>query len=557
MTAPFPFVPRAVFEYTKEWQGISRPPPSPSPPPDPTTDDELDNDHDDDKLKGKEKAIEPTHSKQSTITQDIASLISLALSDYNIWLDPDFRWKLEACLQDDVSPADAGFVPINYLLRRAPFRGSLPLADGQPEPSETEVVKALRAHASRTLEVRMRLPTSTSSASSASALVSSVWYGTGKTSRKKDVGGYEVRRRDWATLRHRASYGWSRARWDDVAAYMECIPPQYRTLGSIARFAESLLSETPTEADAELCLRVQCITFPPHYLDKPGDMPKCKGYALVTFSTKPDVETVLRAWSWRRRVPVPGNDNDDANASPVVKEALKYGLRTISKARWDALNDEYLSYKQSLVEEVVRAETAMQRPGQRVPEDNKPDTLPHPKSQTQTKTTPSSPYPFDCLVFVRNVHSGTNKTTLKSLFGQAFQDQNQDQDQDQDQDGTRPTPTTGLDYVDFTKGMDTCYLRFASPAHAMRLLAYFDARPKTQAHGLDATGRTPLKGDKPIAMEMVQGKKEEVYWEKVPEKVRRQAVDRVVQSQLASDSEVERCNETSGSRRKKRTRDSE
>ncbi|KAG6369480.1 hypothetical protein JVT61DRAFT_14372 [Boletus reticuloceps] len=308
---------------------------------------------------------------------------------------------------------------------------------------------------------------------------------------------------------------------------------------------------TPTEADAELCLRVQCITFPPHYLDKPGDTPKCKGYALVTFSTKPDVEAVLRAWSWRRRVPVPGNDNDndDANASPVVKEALKYGLRTISKARWDALNDEYLSYKQSLVEEVARAETAIQRPGQGAPEDNKPDALPHPKSQMQTKTTPSSPYPFDCLVFVRNVHSGTNKTTLKSLFGQAFQDQ--------DQDGTRPTPTMGLDYVDFTKGMDTCYLRLASPAHAMRLLTYFDARPKTQAHGLDATGRTPLNGDKPIAMEIVQGKKEDVYWEKVPEKVRRQAVDRVVQSQLANDSEVERCNETSGSRRKKRTRDSE
>ncbi|KAG6373737.1 hypothetical protein JVT61DRAFT_5877 [Boletus reticuloceps] len=230
----------------------------------------------------------------------------------------------------------------------------------------------------------------------------------------------------------------------------------------------------------------------------------------------------------------------------VAKRRSPHGFRL------SMLVSEYLSiYQQPWYRmcRSARAETAIQRPGQGAPEDNKPDAFPHPKSQMQTKTTPSSPYPFDCLVFVRNVHSGTNKTTLKSLFGQAFQDQ--------DQDGTRPTPTMGLDYVDFTKGMDTCYLRLASPAHAMRLLTYFDARPKTQAHGLDATGRTPLNGDKPIAMEIVQGKKEDVYWEKVPEKVRRQAVDRVVQSQLANDSEVERCNETSGSRRKKRTRDSE
>ena len=101
-------------------------------------------------------------------------------------------------------------VPINYLLRRSPVRGSLP-PDTNQQPSETEVVKALRAQADHTLEVRMRLPCAQSS---------SVWHGTGKTSRKKDVGGYEVRRRDWPTLRDRPSRGWTRARWDDMTAYM-------------------------------------------------------------------------------------------------------------------------------------------------------------------------------------------------------------------------------------------------------------------------------------------------------------------------------------------------
>lgn len=68
-------------------------------------------------------------------------------------------------------------------------------------------------------------------------------------------------------------------------------------------------------------------------------------------------------------------------------------------------------------------------------------------------------------------------------------------------------------------------------------------------------------------MEMVRGKKEEVYWEKIPEKVRRQAVDKIVQAQLANGAELEsstasasassstRRNGASGSRQRKRTRE--
>ncbi|KAH0840207.1 hypothetical protein J3R83DRAFT_1208 [Lanmaoa asiatica] len=531
MAAHFAFVPRAVSKYTTPWQGISRPPPTPSPPPDPTTDTEPEGDEDDpssitlDNVKGKEKAVEPAHSKQSTVTQDIASLISLALSDYNIWLDADLRWKLDACLRDEIFPDGAGFVPINYLLRRAPFRGSLPLRNGQPEPSETEVVKALRTHASHTLEVRMHL------LSSSSALSSSVWYGTGKTSRKKDVGGYEVRRRDWATLRDRPSHGWTRARWDEMTVYMECIPPQYRTVGGIARFAEMLLSPV-TEPDTGIdpSLRVQHVTLPPHYLDKPGDTPKCKGYALVTFSAKSHVEAVLRAWPWKRhQVLVPANEDGDGDVLPVVKEARKYGLRTISKTHWDALNEEYLLYKQHLVDEMARTQTERceDAPVDATEnEDGEPTAFPCSYPQTQTQTTPSSPYPFNCLVFVRNVHPETNKTTLKSLFCQAFQDGS----------GQGDTATGVVDYVDFNKGMDTCYLRLASPHYATRLIEYFTTRQKTQADGLDATGRTSIREDKPIVMERIQGKKEELYWEKVPEKVRRQAVDKAVKAQLARES---------------------
>jgi hypothetical protein len=141
-----------------------------------------------------------------------------------------------------------------------------------------------------------------------------------------------------------------------------------------------------------------------------------------------------------------------------MKEALKYGLRAITKARWDALNEEYLVYKRSLVDEVARTETEMYRPDQDAPdhERSEPTTRPHPQPQTQMQTSLSSPYPFDCLVFVRNVHSGTNKTTLKSLFAQAFQDQD---GSGQGHERAHAPTTAGLDYIDFSKGMDTVRVR--------------------------------------------------------------------------------------------------
>jgi hypothetical protein len=125
-----------------------------------------------------------------------------------------------------------------------------------------------------------------------------------------------------------------------IRRHQEYIPPQYRAVGGMARFVESLLlppSEIDAGADMGQPLRIQCVTPPPHYLDKLGDTPKCKGYALVTFLTKSHLEGVLRAWPWRR-VPV---TDEHGNASPIIKEAHKYGLRAITKARWDTLNEEY------------------------------------------------------------------------------------------------------------------------------------------------------------------------------------------------------------------------
>ncbi|KAG6330446.1 hypothetical protein ID866_8643, partial [Astraeus odoratus] len=439
-------------------------------------------------------------------SKDIASLILLALSDYRIWSDADLRRKLDTSLEDD-DATTSGFVPVNYLIRRPPFRGSLSI-----QPSEVDVVKAIRSFASESLEVRML----------ASVPSSSVWYGPGKTSRKKDVGGYEVRRRDWATLLAHPFRGLTAVQWDDRTLYMECVPTRYRSIAGLAQFTAALLqllSPPPSSL-----IRIQNVTLPPHYLDSESSIPKCRGYALITVSTVEERNFLLEKWPWHRQLA-----NAEKHEPSEIKEAKKFGLRTIRKTQWNELNKEYIAYRQELAEEAFKFNERMNVSQLNFCAGTGSSTRVQSKDEgsltlaadisaepAALQTILSSPYPFGCLVFVRNVHPETNKTTLKTLFSRPF---------------AGPGQYHGLDYVDFNKGMDSCHLRLASPHHTTLLMEYFLRHPTVQAHGLDDAGRRPGQHDKGIKMEIIEGKREELYWDKVPDKVRRQAVERVVQSQ--------------------------
>ena len=83
----------------------------------------------------------------------------------------------------------------------------------------------------------------------------------------------------------------------------------------------------------------------------PGMHPNAKD---ITFSIKPHLEAILCVWSWRHRVSVPAND-EHVNASSIMKEGHKYGLRTITKAHWDMLD------------EMACTETEMHHPNQGTP----------------------------------------------------------------------------------------------------------------------------------------------------------------------------------------------
>ena len=261
----------------------------------------------------------------------------------------------------------------------------------------------------------------------------------------------------------------------------ENIPIQYRSIPGISRFTQLLLAHPVTSeamTDHPTPTRVQHVSLPPHHQDKAGDQPVCKGFALVTLQTQEDVEKLAQAWNW---------DRDDVNdetgeETEIAKEALKFGFRTLPKARWDELKAEYLLYRTQLVEEInefqdhtdaalgqIVGGTSLstlpggeeagalnlagktKRQSEKVAEvENEAEearTLNY-EHQTGNYGSPVidqwSPYPYGCLLFAKNVHPETNKTTLRALFSQAFKSAS-----------CLDNAGDALDYVDFNKGMDT------------------------------------------------------------------------------------------------------
>lgn len=87
------------------------------------------------------------------------------------------------------------------------------------------------------------------------------------------------------------------------------------------------------------------------------------------------------------------------------------------------------------------------------------------------------------------------------------------------------------------------------------LVQHFKLHKTFQANGLDSLGSTsPPGASDSIEIELVQGMKEEVYWEKVPEKVRRQAMEKAGKQILADSvaDELSMNNTIAGERKPKR-----
>jgi len=203
---------------------------------------------------------------------------------------------------------------------------------------------------------------------------------------------------------------------------------------AIYRFVWSLLNSRSNCAfDA-----IQDVKLAPPSDVEAGPKRSFRGFAFVTLSSKDLVKQLVDDWPWLPpNRSVTESNGTPASASADVTDAQKYGLRAITKARWEGLRDEYLAYRAQLLHAVHEEE---QRYGTNIrPNRSMTESRPPPSAMNgQFDSTSPRDYPVGCLIFARNIHTETNKTTLRKLFS-ASVGASQDI----------------LDYVDFNKGMDS------------------------------------------------------------------------------------------------------
>ncbi|KAJ3882383.1 hypothetical protein F5051DRAFT_394715 [Lentinula edodes] len=499
----------------------------------------------------------PAPRADEELAEEFAILVVLSLTEYALWANADLRRRMEQTLEDE-----HGFVPLRYILKHSPL-----LQEQQHYsqhimsklPSESAIVKAIRKHAEDNIEVRMVLSGPT-------------WSNWGSSSAGTDEGMYEIRSKARVSQGLEGAEGYMRDYWANRTIYIENIPPVHRTIHGIFQFVRDTYPSTNYPS-------IQRISFPPHYLDADADTSsfhqipksrtKCKGFAFVVFSSVDEVDQFSATWKWERArsgpVPVPLKaDTSPSLLSRVFSasshvEARKHGFRALPKAQWDALKDEYVVWRQKLLEQVLAEqdddvdEKMKYKVGSQWEEEeeynefgdgeishsiqsNGPQTSLSSSANLPSYLTSSSPFPPNCLVFIRNIHAGTNKTTLRTLLSKALIN-----GVEKGIENTQPQDISQcIDYVDYTKGMDTCYIRFSSPSQASALQSYLTRHCIVQNTALDDTGievgRAQTDKPKYIEVEGVQGKKEEIYWEKVPIKVRQEAVRKAISNANATSS---------------------
>ncbi|KAF8665110.1 hypothetical protein AX16_000577 [Volvariella volvacea WC 439] len=453
---------------------------------------------------------------------DYVNMVSLAFSDFALWSNPELRHAIDTSAAatnggdehvDEGVTSNFGFISLNYLLSSLPVLAPLKLVD-----HGNDIVKALRAHAADVFDVRLHLEPPT-------ARYSRRRQGGGR----QDAALFEIRRKDWQDIKERVE--WTKDAWDKLTVYVENIPTGYRTVSGILRLVQELLSRLPSSSDSRWT--IQGIAFPPHHQDKGGEAPTCKGFALITLSSRKAVKALLKAWPWDALA------RNGTGYAPGVKdvslcpyEAEKSGFRVLFKEQWSALREEYLDYRRRLTDEITNHQRTKQVQVQEVgveefsgseinsykgppPQDTQNEDVQTTLEPNERTLSLNSPFPYGCLVFIRNVHTQTNKTTLRALFSKALRTK---------------VSGDGLDYVDYNKGMDSCHLRLAVPGDAHKLVEHFSRHKIVQTSGLDDVGAEDP--DSPpasvIRCEIMNGQRESLYWERVPEKIRRQAVQKAL-----------------------------
>ncbi|KAG8932087.1 hypothetical protein FRC01_000272 [Tulasnella sp. 417] len=447
--------------------------------------------------KGKEQEVDQApaqaDAKDVQMKRELATLVELSLTNYGLWCTAQLRQILETQAE--------GWVSFETLIRHAPLLQNV-------EASPNELAQALRVYGTGRLELRLSLTT--------------------RSARSGAM--FDVRRKDWEALKDQSLRDMSEEEWNARTIYVENIPPQhYKSKHELVSFFEACLGD-PSEP-----IVVQDISFPPKEGRDESDT-KCRGFAFIICNSSAAAEKATREWSWvgfdpRFRETL-GGEPMDVEGEPnetgdKIWLAKRCGFRAITHRRWTELRDEYLAYRDVLIARLnARPEPEITtRSSLRIaPDKNKVKSdkgaQPQLSNESATVATNSigptrSDYPQGCLVFVRNIHPGTKKTTLKKVLSLPFTKKRHDGSE--------------IDYIDWEKGLDSCYVRLSSCDHADRMVHYFTKYVQCQSEPLDdeiTQSVTPDMFQKRITAKLVKGEREEIYWRKVPQKIKQVALDK-------------------------------
>ncbi|KAJ9109004.1 hypothetical protein QFC21_000330 [Naganishia friedmannii] len=254
--------------------------------------------------------------------------------------------------------------------------------------------------------------------------------------------------------------------------FLDNVPPQYATgKEGILR----LLSEVaPTLVDPTIILGIGGIASTPA-ADTGGSAEGClpMRHVVIVFNSKANAEIALRTIS--------GEDADLHNG--IVARLRKLGCVAKTIGELQDLRLEYLRY-QAHVREIL---------DQSVPdaEDQENDHVQsvHQRTRHEEVVTSTDRYPHHCLIFLRNLPDTTNKTEIKAKLDVYL-------------DGDK------VDYVDWKKGQITAYVRVLRPVHASKIIGGLNNEAK----------------DDTMKAELLVDKQEEIYWMKLPEKIRAAAL---------------------------------
>ena len=233
-----------------------------------------------------------------------------------------------------------------------------------------------------------------------------------------------------------------------LTAPKENIPLQFRSIVGISKLLHRLLltdHHSPSFSMGDYRC-VQSILFPPHHQDPPNAVPKCKGFALVTLSEPSASSHLLTRFPYHNPANDRSTDDDDDDPSPEEREARKAGFRTLSKERWEALQAEYVEYRDALLGRIAASSSAttsysVAPPATPTAPIGKVTSASYDARLQQVSDAPPN-FPPGCVIFARHVPQDTNKTALRALFSALLAENS----------------TTALDYVDYTKGLDTVRL---------------------------------------------------------------------------------------------------